>query len=170
MKKALGLLLFAILLSACHFPEREAAGHRDLALADMILEDAELVLGRNGENPIRLQASRISFYQAEDLALMEEIAFTQADGLEGSAESAELDTRNEILTLSGDAVISKPSEGLEIRSGDGIVFDSKRQEVATKGEVMVRSEDGEFLGEGFFGDLKTESYSFERIRRGSFGI
>lgn len=170
MKKALSLLLFAILLSSCHFPESEGSGHRDIALADMILEDAELVLGRDGENPIRIRASKISFYQAEDLALLEDISFTQEDGLEGSAESAELDTKNEILTLNGEAVIGKPSENLEIRSSDGIVFDSKRQEVGTEGEVMVKSDDGEFLGEGFFGDLKTESYSFERIRRGSFGI
>lgn len=162
------ILLLLLILSSCSIPERESISHRDLALADMTLEDTELVLGREGENPIRIKADSLALYQRENLALIKGISFFQEDGLEGSAEEAELDIKNEILTLKEEAVIRKPSEKLEIRGSEGIVFDSKNQVVTTQGQVMVKSEDGEFLGEGFYGDLKTESYSFEKITRGVF--
>ncbi len=164
------ILLLALLLSSCSIPERKSISHRDLALADMTLEDTELILGREGEAPIRIKAESLSLYQKEDLALIKGISFFQDDGLEGNAEEAELDTKNEVLALKGEAVIRKPSEELEISGSEGIVFDSKNQIVTTQGQVMVKSEDGEFLGEGFYGDLKAESYSFEKITRGVFGI
>ena len=53
---------------------------------------------------------------------------------------------------------------------DELEFKSESEEVSAQGKVEVESKDGRFSGIGFYGNLKSEEYSFRKLESGVFEI
>ena len=137
-------------------------------------ENAAYTLGQSNESPIFIKSSRIEFYSKDNRATTEALSFVQYndDGnvrLEGSADKSVIDTESKRMELEGNVKLSENDSGMMIEA-DTLIFDSENEEITADGHVRVVSEDGEFEGTGFAGDLMTSSYSFASIEKGVFKL
>lgn len=170
MRRAL-LILIPILIISCVFNDEEGKPRAEkLAHPDIILENAVYQLSQGSGNPIVLDGEKITFYNDDHRAVLENFSFLQKDSngeirIEGHADKGLVNTENETLELEGNVLISENSEKLVINA-DQVFLDIKNKEITASGPVTVSSEAGSFYGSGFSGDLKTKKYLFSEIERG----
>ena len=173
MRKLLPLLM-ALLLASCSFVNDDGERSEKIKVPDIILEGARYTLGQSGESPIFITAREMVFYSAEERATAEDMSFVQygEDGnvtLEGRADHADIDTGARSMDLSGGVRLEQSRDGMLIEA-ESLFFSSSTEEVEAEGPVYVRSDDGEFSGTGFKGDLREDAYSFQSIEKGVFTI
>ena len=174
MRKALPLLLLSILLASCSFVTDDGERSEKAKVPDIILEGARYTLGQSGEEPIFITSSRMTFYSTDERATAEDMSFVQYDSegnvtLEGRADHADIDTGTRSMDLSGSVRLEQRRNGMLIEA-EALSFSSSTEEVEAEGSVYVRSDDGEFRGRGFKGDLREDAYSFQSIEEGIFAI
>ena len=172
--RAVWIIAASLLIASCSFVTDDGTEHEKLVTPDIILEEASYTLGQTGESPIFIKSSRIEFYSKDDRAFTESLSFVQYNDegeirLEGSADKSEIDTKSKRMELEGNVKLSENDSGMMIEA-DALSFDSENNEVTADGHVRVVSEDGEFEGTGFAGDLITSSYSFGSIEKGVFRL
>ena len=172
--RAFWVVIVSLLLASCSFVSDDGTVHEKLATPDIILENAAYTLGQSNESPIFIKSSRIEFYSKDNRATTEALSFVQYndDGnirLEGSADKSVIDTESKRMELEGNVKLSENDSGMMIEA-DTLIFDSENEEITADGHVRVVSEDGEFEGTGFAGDLMTSAYSFASIEKGVFRL
>ena len=172
--RAFWVVIVSLLLASCSFVSDDGTVHEKLVTPDIILENAAYTLGQSGESPIFIKSSRIEFYSKDNRATTEALSFVQYndDGnvrLEGSADNSVIYTESKRMELEGNVKLSENDSGMMIEA-DTLIFDSVNVEITADGHVRVVSEDGEFEGTGFAGDLMTSSYSFASIEKGVFRL
>lgn len=174
MKKALLLILISLLIS-CTFSSKEENEPREkTAYPDLVLENAEYLLGQSNERPIVVRGERITFYSKDNRAELERFSFSQEDEegniiLQGSADEGLINTKSKTMDLKGNVFLEKPGEGMEIHA-ENLFFDSESEEAKADGKVVVKSKDGEFSGTDFYGDLRNMVYSFSEMEDGKIKI
>ncbi len=174
MRRIFWIIAASLLIASCSFVTDDGTEHEKLVTPDIILENATYTLGQTGEPPIFITSSRIEFYSKDDRATTGALSFVQYNDqgeirLEGSADRSEIDTDSKRMELEGNVKLSENESGMMIEA-DTLSFDSENDEVTADGHVRVVSEDGEFEGTGFAGDLITSSYSFASIEKGVFRL
>ena len=171
--KRLFLILLIIPLISCSFSDKNEERKEKAVLPTLILENAQYVLGQQGEKPITINSKTIEFYDNDNLAIIKDFYFEQRSGeettLEGQAEYGRLNTYSKNLELNGNVRLVQKKENMEI-SADSLSFNTDKEEISADGFVMVKSKDGVFQGSGFFGDLKEQVYSFSTIEEGSIDL
>lgn len=170
MKKLLFICLaFFLILSSCVFSSEEENRAEKGIYPDLILENATYIVGQKDETPIQIKGEKITLYGKEDRAEVEKIEFYQKEDnaikIEGSANKAVVNTSTKVLSLEGDVKLKKISDNMEIEARN-VEFDSQEEIVSATGKVKVKNKNGEFIGEGFKGDLKSNYYTFESIDEG----
>ena len=174
MRRILWVITVSLLMASCSFVSDDGTEHEKPVTPDIILENATYTLGQTGEPPIFIKSSRIELYSDDNRAITEALSFIQYndDGeirLEGSADSSEIDTESKVMKLDGNVRLAENESGMMIEA-DTLMFDSENDEVTADGNVKVVSDDGEFEGTGFAGDLLLSSYSFASIEKGVFRL
>ena len=174
MRRLLWVIIVSLLMASCSFVSDDGTEHEKLVTPDIILENATYTLGQTGEPPIFIKSSMIELYSDDNRAITEALSFIQynEDGeirLEGSADSSEIDTESKVMKLDGNVRLAENESGMMIEA-DTLMFDSENDEVTADGNVKVVSDDGEFEGTGFAGDLLLSSYSFASIEKGVFRL
>lgn len=168
-------ILFIVLLTSCTFSSKDDKPRAEKAIyPDIILEDAEYLLGQKGEEPIVIYGEKMVLYSKDNKAELEMFSFSQKDKagnviLEGRADEGLIFTESKKMELKGNVTLIQVSEGMEIKS-DSVFFDSDEEVVSAPGRVMVKSKDGSFSGRGFNGDLKNSIYSFEMLEEGNIEL
>lgn len=168
--KYIALLLLILALLSCTFSDKSEEVHDKAALPTLILENSRYIVGQQNESPITINSKKIEFYSNDNLAIIENFSFEQKDDngdiiVEGRADKGELNTYSKTMNLEGNVSLIQRSERMEINA-DKLFFDPDNEEVSANGYVMVKSDQGEFSGSGFFADLKEQLYSFESIEKG----
>ena len=176
IKNLLSILLLIAFLSACSTGNVEEGGTSvEESLPDMVMRNAKMRLSQEGEEPIEFSVSSLSYYPEENVARLQGLSFTQCDSegnvrLEGSADKGMIETEGNVLTLSGNVLLHQIGNGMRITTSDELEFKSESEEVSAQGKVEVESRDGRFSGMGFYGNLKSEEYSFRKLESGVFEI
>ncbi len=169
LKKLFLILSVIVFFVSCTFSENGENRAEKIIVPDLILENAKYIMGQEGEKPVVITGSKITFYSKDDKAEIEDITFFQdKDGvteLEGMAEYADVNTERKIISLRGSVHLRKISENMEIEA-DSLVFDSENETITAEGVVTVKNNSGAFTGSGFNGDLKDSYYTFTSIMEG----
>ena len=175
MRRVPALLALSVLLVSCSFASKDEGPVKEKGVfPDIILENAEYLLGQSGENPIAITGGKITFYSKDNRAEMESFSFVQKDDdgniiLEGSADSGTVNTKSKKMELKGNVYLAKTDEQMEIRS-DSLSFDSENEEASAEGKVVVKSDKGSFSGYDFKGDLVNMVYSFSKLDEGNIEL
>ncbi len=166
--------LLALSLGSCSFaqPEGAAAG-RPSEYPDSSLRNATYVLGRPGQQPLRIKSELIEIYQKANTAYMERISFEQEDSdgnilLKGTADRARIDMDSQDAEITGNVRIEKVDDKMTI-SCESLDWKNSLQLIETKGDglVTVSYGDGNNLtGRGFTGRLDEALYEFSTIEKG----
>lgn len=174
MKILLLLLLLPLLFSCRSGTSSEEAKSLDIALPDVILEEASFTLGQEGENPLYLEGDKLEFYLDEDIVYLFNITFRQLDEEEslfitGSAGYGKINTETKVAELSGGVELEKVDEELRIRA-DGITFDSGNSTVESPGKASIYFKGGTIDGENLSADLKRNTLELEVIQKGELEL
>lgn len=175
MKKILVVLSILALTFSCAIERGEDERTEKLERPDMVLENGTFRISSGSGRPVELTSSVLTYWSKDGRAEMEGLSFSQTgeDGTErirGIAMGGTMDTKKKILTLIADVYLEDLENGLRISTGGTLVFYIDSEEVFADDSVMVEYSDGRFEGSGFYGDLKREEYSFEKIEEGRFDV
>lgn len=173
--RLLSLLLSILILTSCTFSSKEDQDKGEkVTVPDIILENAEYLLGQSGENPIVINGEKITFYSKDNRAELERFSFVQKDEdgsiiLEGSADGGIINTKTKTMNLSGNVILRNASDDMEILA-ENLIYDSENDEASADGKVVIKSKEGNFSGEDFKGDLRNMVYSFSKMEDGNIEL
>ena len=175
MKKALFfLLLILILIPSCKKGGDVVTAEKEEKekgiYPDVILENAEYHIGQEGSSPIVMKAKKITFYSKDGYALTEDMEFVSfsRDGKEeirGSAGQGRIDTEGSSMDLWNGVVFEDKERNMKIL-GDTLFYDRSEDTLVADGRVVVESEEGNFTGNDFRGDLRSGVFTFLSIEEG----
>ncbi len=173
MKYLLPLVICTLLFTSCFLKDQNSSdGLRvdELALADVNLDRAKLTLGREGKQPIRIEAENIRWFENDDRVLIEFLTLEQNDRdgnlfITGGAQKAEIDTKTNVARLEGDVHLVKEDDRMEIRA-ERLELDTEESRVKVDGEVTIHMEDGYFIGKGLEADLISSTLELGSIEKG----
>ncbi len=174
MKSLILLLLLPLLFSCTAEREKETAQSIDIALPDVILEEASFTLGQEGENPLFIEGEKLEFYLNEDVVYVSNISFRQLDDNEnlfitGSAGYGKINTETKMAELSAGVELAKVDEELNIRA-DSITFDSENSIVECPGSASISFNGGIIEGGNLSADLKKNTLEIEVIQKGELEL
>jgi LPS export ABC transporter protein LptC len=169
-------LLLVLLMStvACSFaPTEGSVIGKPADNPDLLLREAEYLLGIAGSAPVLIHAKTIEIYQSAGIAYLENLTFSQLDSqgqitVSGSAIYAQIDTKTNNVSLSGDIVILNHLDDLEITAQALTwVHDSKIFESDAESEASIAYGNGNSVrGTGFTADFTEATYEFLQISEG----
>ncbi len=168
------LLVLLMSMTSCSFvpPEGSAIG-KPADNPDLLMRDAQYLLGIAGNEPILIRAEIIEIYQAAGKAYLENITFSQQDDqgqttVSGKALTAWIDTKSNNVSLTGDIVIFNHLDELEITAQALTwIHDSRIFESEASSEAQIAYGNGNRVrGTGFTADFTQATYEFLRISEG----
>ncbi len=169
MTKIVIFLLILLLSSSCSFREE---GEKTAAIETptLMLEKAKYTLGQEGEHPVIIFGDKITIWELNDKALLENITFTQLDEegntiLSGKADSADINIKTKYSVFSGNVEIEENRNNYYIKSSK-IVYDIDNQHLTTAEEITVTFPDGSIVGKGLEANLKTNTFKIGTIDKG----
>ncbi len=166
----LGLfLILLLLLPSCSFKSEEAKSAA-IETPTLVLENAKYTLGQEGERPVVIYAKKISIWELNNKAKLEEITFTQTDEngaitLSGKADSADINIKTKYSVFNGDVEIEEKTNNYFIKSSK-IVYDIEKEHLETEEALIVTFPDGEVKGKGLDADLRTNIFNIGKIEEG----
>ncbi len=168
------IAVIAIGVISCSFapPEGIAKG-KPAENPDLMLKDAEYLLGIAGSNPILIRARNMEIYQKAGQAYLNEITFSQRNengtiAFSGNALTAKIDTKTNNAQLSGDILIRNHIDDLEI-AADMLnwIHDAQIFEGELEGWISLSFGSGNRVtGRGFVADFKNATYEFMHVDEG----
>ncbi|PKL11585.1 MAG: LPS export ABC transporter periplasmic protein LptC [Spirochaetae bacterium HGW-Spirochaetae-8] len=178
-RKNTGFIIFLLLVllmstAACSFvpPEGSAIG-KPADNPDLLMQDAEYLLGIAGNEPVLIRAKTIEIYQTAGKAYLENITFTQQDSqgqttVSGKALAAQIDTKTNNVSLTGDIVIINHLDDLEITAQALTwIHDRRIFESEAESEAQIAYGNGNSVrGTGFSADFTQATYEFLKISEG----
>jgi len=159
---------------ACSFvpPEGSAIG-KPADNPDLLMHDAEYLLGIAGNEPVLIRAETIEIYQTAGKAYLTNITFSQKDSqgqatVSGSALAAQIDTKTNNVSLTGDIVILNHLDELEITAQALTwIHDSRIFESEVGSEARIAYGNGNSVqGTGFTANFTEATYEFLTISEG----
>lgn len=178
MKKMPLLLLILFLIISCSARDTDSKNGNEQTekgvYPDLIMTNTSCRVGQSSSSPIVLMAGKMTLYSEENCALLEDFSFVSyaEDGsieTEGKADGGTIELDGSSISLDGNVTFSRPGDNMTI-TAESLIYDKKRDEITTKGRVMVISDEGTVTGYDFRGDLIEGVYSFSRITEGDFTL
>jgi len=144
-------------------------------IPDSIIKDFLYTSVDNGSTVFRIYAEVSENYSQKSETNLKKVVFQELNKqnkiiTEGTAENGIIHTESNNAELSGSIIIYSTKNEAEITSNylywnDG----DKTLSGSTNGKVKVTKDSGtEISGEGFTGDMKTKTFSFERFVKGIY--
>ncbi len=176
-KALIGMVIASLLMVSCSLSTEAELASRTLALPDLALVNAEYVLKDEESEPIAIQAAEISLFDKTNTAILSSLSFTQRDEegtilLSGRADEAVANTKNWDAQLSGNVQITDYRNDFVI-SADELSWLHKQQLITAPADrlvTIVYTDDKRIEGYGLDGNLKTSTFTFDRIVSGAFSL
>ncbi|MBR1918280.1 MAG: LPS export ABC transporter periplasmic protein LptC [Spirochaetales bacterium] len=173
MRYLLPLSIIVLLLPSCFLGHQKAADQMhvdELALADVKLVETKLTLGREGKEPIRLEAESIKWFENEHRVVIENLELSQNDRegnlfITGKADQAEIDTKSMVASLKGNVHLVKEDDRMEIEA-ESLELDTEESRVTAAGTVTISLEDGYLIGRQLEADLLASTLELSEIEKG----
>lgn len=170
----LGGSLLLFLLSCSFAPEEGMTSGRPAEFPDMRLEQTRYLLGVDGMNPIRIDASLIELYREAERAYITDANFTQHDESDsmvfsGSFGSAVVDTSNNNISMNNGVLIRNHTDDFTI-TAEALDWDNENQKASGDSDAMVTitmKEHDILRGTGFKGDFTSATFEFNYVEEGS---
>jgi len=168
------LVVLVVIVSSCELDSETAAtGSDTIEHPDMVLFDADYVLGLAGSQPILIHAATIEIHGARQQAVLSEVTFEQygSDGLvsfSGTARTMAVDTDTNDATLTGDIVVTNHRADVEIKA-DSLSWSHEHRLLTGPADGTVVLDHGgryHLTGTGFSGDFGNAIYEFATIGQG----
>jgi LPS export ABC transporter protein LptC len=165
---------FTIGGTSCSFaPNDDLVKGKPAENPDLVLTDAEYLLGIAGSTPILIHAQSMEIYQKAGQAFLNEISFTQKNeddiiAFSGKARTAKIDTKTNNAQLTGDILIRNHLDELEI-TADMLnwIHDVQIFEGEPDGWINLSFGSGNRVtGRGFIADFKNATYEFMYVDEG----
>ncbi|MCR5732156.1 MAG: LPS export ABC transporter periplasmic protein LptC [Sphaerochaetaceae bacterium] len=173
MKVLLPVIIITLLFTSCFKLENSAEGLHvdDIALADVDFKKSILTLGREGKDPITIEAESIKWFEDENRVIVGALTLKQSDSngkviIKGNAGSAKIDTKNMLVDLKDGVHLIKEDDNMEIEA-ESILLDTENSIVKSDGKVVIHLEEGYFEGSGLEANLNSMTLELKSIEKGA---
>jgi len=169
----LGIAVLVYAFTSCSLQDDGPVfSSRDLEHPDMVMYDADYLLGMAKRQPIFIHAEIIELYQ-DGLALLESIEFIQKaqDGsisITGSADFGKINTDTNDAKLTGRVIVSNIADDIRVEAEELNWNHAERLLSCPldKAATVNYSDHYTITGYGFTGDFTSATFEFARVEQG----